>query len=169
MSFDAKLDELIASMNALTVALKEVIGLAPAAGAKTETAAEKKKRLAAEAEANKGSEANNGSEAGNENADGPVDTAALTKFIKETLAPWLGEFGNADSGHPETVARQEALAKALKTLGVEKASKITKGSDYDRLVAWHKKALDKDAGFGKGRFAADPKGDDDAGGGDDDI
>lgn len=171
MSFEEKIDALIAAVEANTAALNEVIGLTKEGGAAASktTSSRSTKKADAKNETKSEDKAGNDETSGSDGDDAAVDKAKLTAFIKETLAPWLGEFGDAKSGHPETEARQEALKKALGQIGVEKASAITKAADLGRLETWFGKAKAVDKGFGAGRFAADPKKDDESSDGDLDL
>lgn len=100
------------------------------------------------------------SESKKEEKSGDVDFAGL----KKRLSAWLGEFAkeedkeNPDGMHPEAKARKEAVKAAIKKLGGEKLTDIGDNQEsVNRLGAWLDKKLEADAGFGKGRLAADPE------------
>lgn len=114
---------------------------AKASAAKPETAAEKKAREKADADAAKGAAA----------PSPPGDDANLVDSIKPALSKWLGEFAkeadkeNPDGAHREVKARRAALKEAFAKLGVEKLGELTEQAQVDKLSKW----LDKQIKIGR--------------------
>ena len=103
------------------------------------------------------------SDAKSDDEDGDADEIDFGA-VRKRLADWLGEFAkeedkdNPDGMHPEAKARKEAVKAAITKLGGQKLTDI--GTDQEKVVRlsnWLDKKLEADAGFGKGRLAADPE------------
>lgn len=153
MSLEAAIGRLADIMEENNKLLTEMMKKAPAS-AKTETAdaGEKKTRgRPAKAKEDDGEKTD---------SDGAVDADELKATLK-SVSDWLKAFeGNASD--PENEARREALASALKKLGVEKISKITTESDRVRVENWLEKKV------AAGRMTPEPE-TEDAGEGEDEI
>lgn len=74
-------------------------------------------------------------EAGEGDDDAKVDADDLAGTLNKVKG-WLKEFAEEGDADPENQARAQKLAKALKTLNVEKISSITKESDRARVDKW---------------------------------
>lgn len=167
MSLEQSILSLTASVDKNNALLERVLNASPLTGgaasdAKAETKQDTAKSAAADEKAEPKAAGAKKSTA-KPAAEGDTDKKSALK----AFANWLSEF---DTEHPETVARQAALRQLLDKLGEEKISTITDAAKIGKLVNWlETKGKTKDAGFGIGRFAADPEGEDEGDAGDDDL
>lgn len=121
MSLEDELAKLTAAVQEQNELTKQLLGKVPAATGGTANAP-----TATETKASKPAEP--------AKTDAPADPYAIsTKDLLDKITPWFTEF---EKGHPEQVARAEALKTTLTKLGAKKTSEITDADKLSKMNKW---------------------------------